>query len=324
MDKIEKHEAFVWIPGQGYARESLDRMYKKFQRPAQPMGEAWFMGETRRLYLELNGDLDQLQASFLQEPLTEIITGNRSFGPMQEWTDWYHYLLPSLIPRSHEHFCSPLLEYLLGGFFVLYPNGIHDVPYPQFRNDVLATLGRCLMNSECWDQGQVHVGSFLHRSCNNPNRIWGWWNASGEFSASAFFYAKYLTPDEIEPWLQSALAIKSAHWNAQMMVWLLGAYDMFTGKRTQASQFEFSDRPSVQWQWSDVLKGDYSGLHNETRPAPPDFLPAENCAAILRVLDETLTQELFFLWLDAIKKFDYLENELAELPSRFAELYLRD
>jgi hypothetical protein len=324
MQKNEKDAAFVWVPGQGYAQKALVRMREKFPRPDKPMGEAWFMGETRRLYSELNGDLDRLQVTFLLEPLTEIITGNSSFGPMQEWTDWYHYLLPRLIPRSHEYFCGTLLEYLLSGFFVLYPNGIHEAPYPHFRDDVLVSLGCCLMNSERWDQGQIRSGSFLHRSCNNPAGIWGWWNASGEFSASAFFYAKYLTPDEIGPWLRSALAIKSAHWNAQMIVWLLGAYDMFIGERTQASQFEFSDRPSVQWQWSDVFKGDYSGLHHETRPAAPDFLPAENCAAILRVLDKNLTQELFFSWLDAIKKFDYLENELAELPSRFAHMYLRD
>lgn len=322
MANIEKPEPFLWIPDQGYSQRSLDRMCEHFRRPIEPMGEAWFMGDTRKMYPELAGDLDQLSSMFLQDPLTDIISGNRSFGPMQEWTDWYHYLLPRLIPRSHEYFCHPLLEYLLGAFFVLYPNGIQDEPYPYFRKDVLATLGRCMMDPECWDEGQVRVGSFLHRSNENPNRIWCWWDASGDFSASAFFCAKYLTPDEIEPWLKSMLAIKSAHWNAQAIVWLLGAHGMLTGKQSQASEFKFEDRPSVDWEWSHVLEGNYSGIHDASVPMPIDFLPTENREIILRVLNENLTQELFFEWLDAIKKFDYLESELAELPSRFAEIYL--
>ena len=120
------------------------------------------------------------------------------------------------------------------------------------------------------------------------------------------------------------LSIRSAHWNAQVIVWLLGAHGMFTGKQTQPSEFEFADRPCVDWEWSHVLEGDYSGIHDGSAPRPVDFLPAENRETILRVLDENLTQELFFEWLDAIKAFDYLETELAELPSRFAQIYLHD
>ena len=312
MAKTEKTEPFLWIPGQGYSSKSLDKMCEYFRRPIEPMGEAWFMGETRKMYPELAGDLSKLSPMFLQDPLTDIISGNCSFGRMEEWTDWYHYLLPRLIPRSHERFCDPLLEYLLCGFFVLYPDGIKDEPYRYFRKDVLATLGSCMMDTECWDKGQVRVGSLLHRSNANPNRIWCWWDASGDFSASAFFCAKYLTPDEIEPWLKSMLSIRSAHWNAQVIVWLLGAHGMFMGKQTQPSELEFADRPCVDWEWSHVLEGDYSGIHDGSAPSPVDFLPAENREAILRVLNENLSQELFFEWLDAIKAFDYLE---ANLPS---------
>ncbi len=324
MAKTEKSEPFLWVPGKGYSRKSLDRLSEHFRRPIEWMGEAWFMGATRKMYPELAGDLSKLSPMFLQDPLTDIITGNRSFGPMQEWTDWYHYLLPRLIPRSHEHFCNPLLEYLLGAFFVLYPNGIQDEPYRYFRKDVFQTLGSCMMDPICWDEGQSGVGSFLYRSNENIRRVRTWSDASGDFSASAFFCAKYLTPEEIEPWLESMLSIKSAHWNAQVIVWLLGAHDMFTGKQTQLSEFDANDRPCIDWEWSHVLVGDYSGVHDGGAPKPPDLLPAENREALLRVLDARLTQPLFFEWLDAIKEFDYLETELAELPSRFAEIYLHD
>ena len=51
-------------------------------------------------------------------------------------------------------------------------------------------------------------------------------------------------------------------------------------------------------------------------------LSSQNREEVLRVLDETLSEELFVKWLDSIKAYDYLESELAELPSRFAEVYL--
>jgi hypothetical protein len=321
--KTETETPFVWTPGDGYSNTSLSRMRDQFRCPKQPMGEAWFMGEKRRMFDELMDRLDRLPVEALTKPLEEITSGQRCFGPLAEWTNWYHYLLAQLVPRSHEVHIEPLLGHLICGFFAQYPNGIEE-PYAGFRSDALDTLGRCIMDAESWQDGQVRRGHLLHRYDTFPSGYGPWSDASEEFSASAFFCAKYLQTREIEPWLISMLSIDSAHWNAQVLVWLLGAHDMLVGKIRQPSELGFERRPSVTWAWSHSLDG---GRANEdpANPSPKaDFLPAANCTEILRVLKSALSQELFFKWLDQFKAHDYLEEQLAELPSRFAELYLPD
>jgi hypothetical protein len=41
-----------------------------FVRPKEPMGEAWFMGEERRFFPELLGDLDSMQIEGTKMPAT--------------------------------------------------------------------------------------------------------------------------------------------------------------------------------------------------------------------------------------------------------------
>jgi hypothetical protein len=124
--------------------------------------------------------------------LVELASGTSSFGPMKEWNNWYHYLLGALVPRSHEAFVSYLLESLLTGFMAICPNGIYREPYEGFREDVLLTLGRCMMDSMCWNGTDIAIGKVLRKSNNNPNHVWAWWDASGDFAASMFFCLKYL------------------------------------------------------------------------------------------------------------------------------------
>jgi hypothetical protein len=127
---------------------ALERLRSYFRRPSEPMGEAWFMGAERRMFRELLGNLDKLSASELQQPLGAIASGTSSFGPQQEWSTWYHYLLGAVLPRSHESFVSYLLEDLVVGFMALYPSGVYREPYKGF-DDSLLTLGRCMMDGEC-------------------------------------------------------------------------------------------------------------------------------------------------------------------------------
>jgi hypothetical protein len=51
------------------------------------MGEAWFMGDGRHMYLELMGDLGSLTTSHLKDILTEIASVTGSFGAYVEWHD---------------------------------------------------------------------------------------------------------------------------------------------------------------------------------------------------------------------------------------------
>jgi hypothetical protein len=101
------------MPGTGYDVRALGRLKAHFKRPRAAMGEAWFMGDERKEFPELRGDLAVLSCRELQDSLQEIASGTSSFGPMDEWTEWYHYLMPNLVPRSHESFVDSLLEYLI-------------------------------------------------------------------------------------------------------------------------------------------------------------------------------------------------------------------
>lgn len=176
------------------------------------MGEAWFMGDERKMFPELCGDLKAISTQNLQEPLEEIASGTSSFGPMREWSTWYHYLLGALLPRSHELHVTYFLESLVTAFMAIYPNGVYRGPYKGFHEDALRTLGRSIMDSECWNGSDIAIGKVLRRSNDNPNQVWVWWDASGDFTASMFFCLKYLPEAEVEPWLRSVLDIPSPHW----------------------------------------------------------------------------------------------------------------
>lgn len=93
---------FFWRPGEGCDTDALTRLRRAFPRPREPMGEAWFMSETRGMFPELLGDLTTLPLDQIQTPLFEIASGTRAFGEMDEWTQWYHYILAQTLPRAHE------------------------------------------------------------------------------------------------------------------------------------------------------------------------------------------------------------------------------
>lgn len=286
------------------------------------MGEAWFMGEERRLFVELQGDLASLTARELQKPLEEISSGTSSFGPMQEWHDWYHYLLGETLPRSHEHFVSSLLESLITGFMALYPNGVHSAPYRGFLDDALLTIGRCLMEKRCWNGTEISVGSFLHRSNNNPNRVWCWWDASGDFSASMFFCLKYLPNSLLPGWLNSVLTIPSPHWRAQVLVWLVGAHGILTGRIRWPAQFPEQAWPSIGWEWSHCLRAEMAETDAAGSPTVPSLLSQESRSQALNLVDAYFSEEVYLEWLSSISSVPYLYAELAEIPSTFEGLYV--
>ena len=234
---------FLWTPGDGVDPAALERLRTHFRRPSDPMGEAWFMGDVRKMYPELLGDLGEVSTYDLKKPLIEIASGTGSFGPTGEWNTWYHYLLGALLPRGHEAHVSYLLESLLTGFMAIYPNGVYREPYKGFHEDALLTLGRSIMDSECWNGSDIAIGKVLRRSNNNPNQVWVWWNASGDLSASLFFCMKYLPDVAVEPWLRSVLDIPSPHWRAQVMVWFVGAHELLNSAVRWPSEFAVQAHP---------------------------------------------------------------------------------
>lgn len=317
-------KTFVWIPGHGVDAAALQRLQSQFGKPAEPMGEAWFMGEHRRMFPELRGPLDPLPTSALHEPLVEIASGTLSFGPQREWHAWYHFLLGQLLPRGHEAFAGhSLLEILVTGFMSLYPNGVHREPYAGFREDALQTLGRCMMDAACWHGTDIALGKVLRRSNDNPNRVWMWWDASGDLSASMFFCLKYLPEPLVEGWLRSVFGIRSPHWRAQLIVWLVGAHGLLTDAQRWPSEFSMAARPGVGWDWSHVLRAEMTAADDSGAPSVTSFIPAQSRAIALEVARSYFSEDVFLDWLDSVSTVPDLEAELAEIPSTFEALYVR-
>jgi hypothetical protein len=311
---------FVWVPGVGCDATALARLRTAFPRPVLPMGEAWFMGGERLMFTNLMGDLSTLPVADLFNPLFEITSGTGSFGPYDEWTEWFHYLFAQLTPRAHEQYVASLVEPLISGFITQHPAGAGPEPYQGFRRDVLQTLGQSLMQRHCWADGRVVLGTMLHRYKSANVGLWYWFDASGDFSASMFFCLKYLAPDQIEPWLTSVLEISCPYWRAQVLVWFVGAHAMLTGSQEQLSEFDSARRPQMDWENSHCLKGRYSGDHRDDAPPPPPFLAVANRIEAQRVLHAFLTEDRCLEWVLSIAKHPELEAELAELPDRFWEL----
>jgi hypothetical protein len=284
------------------------------------MGEAWFMSEHRLLFDDLLGDLTLLSAKDLHKPLEEIASGTASLGPLDEWTDWYHYLLAQLIPRSHYTHIEALLEILITGFITQHPDGPRNEPYAGFFADALDTLGRCLMDQTCWPDGEIDV-----EACLSPpdwGEPWCLSYASGKLSASMFFCLKYLAPDEIAPWLKSVLSIPNTYWRAALIAWLVGAHGLLYGRIRQLSELQETATPEIGWDWSHCLKGNYTGDYTG-QVQISDFLPEENRRAAIGAVRSAVTETVFLEWLASIARNENLAFELDDLPFRFWELYGR-
>ena len=190
--------AYKWVPGKALNTNSIERLKVLAPRPADVMGEAWFLGEQRRIFHELEGDPKDIPLSILQKIFGEIISGIRSFGAYDEWVEWTHYLVPRLVHRAHEHELGSLCEVLIGGVLQVSLGEETDERYEIYAKDILETLGQSLMVPENWENGKVRVGSMLHRSNRNPARYWGWDNASGDLSASIFLCLVFCRPMKLK------------------------------------------------------------------------------------------------------------------------------
>ena len=310
---------FVWRPGDGLNVACMQRMREHFRLPSEPMGEAWFMGDTRRMFDSLLGNLEELSLEQLREPLEEIASGNSSFGPMDEWTEWYLYLLAQLVPRHAERSFDSLYQHLVAAFIAVHPRGI-DERYPGFADDARQTLGRCLMDPSRWTGDWLAVPAPEDPFAGGRRAAFEWSVACGDFSAGMFFCAKYLIEDELDAWLDSLFAIRCPLWTTQLYSWLLAAHPLLTGHVLELADLGSDPSTDVVWHGAHVLKGDFSGVY-EPAPSPLPLLSPDRCEAVLAGARRNLSESSYFAWLDAIKPYAHLEATLGGKPSRFADVF---
>jgi hypothetical protein len=312
----EKASSFRWVPGQGPDPDALLRMSEVFPKPKTAMGEAWFMGE-RRMFPYLLENLETLSNEQVWKPLDEWASGPGSFGPLQEWTEWYHYLLPRVLTRDWKSAYDPA-GLLVTCFVGQHPKSDGPWPYPGFRRDALTTLGRYHMSSCFWSVGAVDIERCLKKyAVVRGTREW--YNCGGSLSASLLFCLKYLSADEVASWFESVIAIEDPHWIQQMIVWLIGVHPMLTGQIAQPADFPEDGPYRVSWDWSHALKGNYSGDHCETVARVP-FLPVENGEALIAVA-QRWDVDGFFEELFTDPKLEAVAAETPSLSDDFQELY---
>jgi len=298
---------FLWIPGEGPDPAALARMARAFPRPAEPMGEAWFMGEARRMYPALMGDPDAVPDGEIASALEEIASGTRSFGPSGEWTDWYHFLLPRVVGRGWDRDFRTPAELLVTGFLALHPRPDAGVPYGGFPADVLGTLGRREMSPDLWPGGRVDAVRCLGK-WRGPAGVAGWGEAGGLLAASLFLVARLLPAEAVEPWFRSVLAIPDPRWRVGVAAWLVGAHPVLTGEVRQPDDLP-EDRPcKVSWSWSHALRGG------------PPLVPRRNREAVLRVA-RGWDAEAAVRDLSADPGMAGAMREVEGLPLRFLGLY---
>lgn len=283
------------------------------------MGEALFMSEERRMFGWLLGDLGDFTFEELRSPLREIASGNSCFGPMEEWTEWFHYLLAQLVTRHHERSFDSLYQHLVTAFIAVHPREI-DEPYPGFADDARQSLGRCLMDSTRWVGERLAVGPPEDPFNGGRRAAFEWSVACGDFSAGMFFCTKYVREDELDAWLDSVFAIRCPLWTTQLYSWLLDAHPLLSGRVLQLADLDSDADSCATWIGSSDLSGDYSGVY-EPEPGPLPLLSQGRGEVVLRSARRNVSEASYFEWLDAIGPYDYLQTTLGGKPSRFAEVF---
>jgi hypothetical protein len=224
-------------------------MRRAFRKPPQPMGEAWFMGETRKTFDRFSEiPISEIPIQEIGPFLFELTTGISSFGEMSgEWHDWFAYALPDLILRSHESYAfhtvlEPTVSAMMNFFWERPPAN-----YPQFEEDICATLGRCLMKPEAWTDARSPIARKILgiRGGGQPVVFWG--QTSGDFSAAMFFALRTFPLDALGDFIDSVIAIESAPWRARLVTWLWGAAPLLRNGDVTARTLDKCN-PPVSWE----------------------------------------------------------------------------
>jgi hypothetical protein len=305
---------YKWIPGQGPSLDAIERMRAHFPKLSEPMGESWFMSETRFLWTDLmEKPLADFPSDRWHEVLWDIASGTSSFGHLEEWDSWFRFLLPALIQRSDEDY--RLFENIITAFCNIFDQGIPE-EYEGFRRDVFQTLPLRLMKSDYWtDWVDENSKQPIQRAIflSNP-RVLHEWNcraAHGECSAVMFFCLRYLQPEELPGWVESITSIQDVYWRGHLLVWLVGFMELVSKPPITFRKFE-KTVPQLEWDNSFLARMWEDG--NE-------FLSPQNIEGFHREIRARIPPEVLLHWVDDFAAQPKLADHLFDIPDLYFDKY---
>lgn len=204
------------------------------------MGEAWFIGEKRRIYTELERpDIEELTHAEMDRIFWDITSGPSCFGMEDNWDDWFYYLLGYLLEKDSCN-CGVNIEYLVSAALVV-EEYFTARPYKEYRTDLRDSLGRAILSQRLWDEQDDPIES-IHRVGNWRNGP----ECSGPISASMFLCLELLDEDQIEGWVHSILKISGTHWRANLLCWFLSAHQILFEPKLFGN-VDYRSFPDIQW-----------------------------------------------------------------------------
>lgn len=311
--------AFYWTPGEGPCEITLAAMTKATPKPDFPMGEAWFMGEKRKIFTDLNENFEGVPTNYLQEVLGEIAGGANAFGLDEEWEVWLRYLLPRVVPRCDEHFVSWLLESLCSAFLQVDLATRDKVQNAYDREDVLRTLGQVIMTKNRWKDGRIVLGSILYPPNNNPATHWGWANVSGDLAGSLVICLRLLDEAELHGWVDSLFSIDCPYWRAQLLTWHVGARPLLNERIQFPEQFDEwtanrdNKSPNIGWDRSHVV-----GRMQGGKPVAETIFPLDRISKFKNAFEAHLANADLRKWKEEILEVPALRSEVGRLVEEFA------
>jgi hypothetical protein len=280
-----------WIPGRGPDEAALARLRKRFPRPGSPMGEAWFMGDERRMFDALMApNVSTWPVDEVEQALSESSSGPVCFGHMREWSEWFPYLLHASLEHVGPWSPASIFGGLVTNMMVHCPNRASSRYGMAFIDDALATLGQLPMAARFW-----HGGYLAPRTAFQPLQRWPvgvMLVDDGDLHAAFWLMSKYLCPDRIEDWLRSVVAIDDPVLGTGFVCWLAHAEPVFD----DPALWPASDQVHQGgWSGSHILRGgkiaDEKGVELDCGPFLEPGRVAALSAAISRALDRRRLDE---------------------------------
>lgn len=314
MDEPKYLEEMIWIPGRGPDEELLRALASRYSKPRDPLGEAWFIGETRAIYHDINkAGAEAISNSRLSGYLETTLGGLMSFSETADWSQWYgHITTQILVSRRYleaRYFISQMQE---GVFLLSFFNEAHPAHADQSR--FAALLAPILMEKTFWS-GQSYIPFWTNHpkpSYWDPN-----WKETS-ISRSLFLAWRYLQPEAIHPWFKSVLVIPDLRWRACLIAWLVQLQPIFASGSATISFSLLMVEPRKWPEFGNLfIPFKYHSRSDEAYLVTP-----ENVEALQAALRMELTEEKCFQWLEDFYSIPEMGPPMEIWLEQFQQLFL--